>query len=519
LRQQQRRSLEVRVMSVEPTPLEHLDVLIVGAGISGIGAAYYLQDRLPGKIFAIIEARAALGGTWDLFRYPGVRSDSDLHTFGFEFRPWREPKAIAPASSILNYLRDTASEFGIDKRIRYNQRVVGADWSSEDSRWTVHIERTDVEASGNREYLDITTDWIFSASGYYSYDKGYAPAFAGTERFGGPIIHPQFWPEHLDYAGKRIVVIGSGATAVTIIPAMADDAAHITMIQRTPSYILPIPSEDRFAARMRRLFGTDRAHPIIRRRNIAQQRLIWRLSRRFPAQMRKFIRWANTKSLPEGFPVDEHFNPPYNPWDQRLCFVPDGDFFESIRSGKASVVTDRIRTLTEAGVELESGAVVEADIIITATGLNIRPFGGARLTIDGDPVQLHDKVAYRGVMLDGVPNFAYSIGYTNASWTLKVGLLCEYFTRLLTYMDAHGSAVCYPERPSGDFATRPLLDFGAGYVQRAIDDLPRQGSRSPWATSMDYYADVRMLRKSPIADRNLYFAPTRHGSPTAKVSA
>jgi cation diffusion facilitator CzcD-associated flavoprotein CzcO len=300
---------------------------------------------------------------------------------------------------------------------------------------------------------------------------------------------------------------------------MADDAAHITMIQRTPSYILPIPSEDRFAARMRRLFGTDRAHPIIRRRNIAQQRLIWRLSRRFPAQMRKFIRWANKKSLPEGFPVDEHFNPPYNPWDQRLCFVPDGDFFESIRSGKASVVTDRIRTLTEAGVELESGAVVEADIIITATGLNIRPFGGARLTIDGDPVQLHDKVAYRGVMLDGVPNFAYSIGYTNASWTLKVGLLCEYFTRLLTYMDAHGSAVCYPERPSGDFATRPLLDFGAGYVQRAIDDLPRQGSRSPWATSMDYYADVRMLRKSPIADRNLHFAPTRHGSPTAKVSA
>jgi monooxygenase len=506
------RPRRVAVPSSSPST-EHLDVLIVGAGISGIGAAYYLQDRSPSKSFAIVEARDALGGTWDLFRYPGIRSDSDLHTFGYEFRPWREKEAIAPGSSILRYLNDTAKEFGIDEHIRFNHRVIGADWSTDDSFWTVHLDRTDTD-----ERFDITADWIFSASGYYNYEEGYAPEFPGADRFRGPIIHPQAWPEDLDYAGKRVVVIGSGATAITIVPAIAESADHVTMLQRTPSYILPTPAIDPYADRVRGRVGMERAHPIVRRRNIRKQALIWQLCRRFPTLMRRFIRWANVKSLPEGYPVDEHFNPPYRPWDQRMCFAPDGDFFTAIRSGKASMVTDRVRAFTETGIELESGQTIDADVIVTATGLNLLTFGGIDITVDGASVDLSEKVSYRGMMLDGVPNLAYSIGYTNSSWTLKVGLLCEYFTRLLNYMDESSFAVCYPERPEGNFPTRPLLDFGAGYIQRSLDTLPKQGPSSPWLTSMKYQDDVRLLRKAPVTDRFLRFRKAEKASRPKTVS-
>lgn len=479
---------------------EHFDVLIIGAGISGIGAAYYLQRELPGKRYAILEARGAMGGTWDLFRYPGIRSDSDLHTFGYAFKPWTDRKAIADADSILDYLRETAEENGIDRHIRYHRRLVSADWSSDEGRWRVGIECTDTG-----EKLSMTCTWLFSATGYYRYDEGYTPHFEGRERFQGQIIHPQHWPEDLDYAGKRIVVIGSGATAVTLIPAMAREAGHITMLQRTPSYILPLPSEDRVTLLLQKYLSPERAYNIARRKNILRQRLLWEFCQRFPKLARRLIRWVNKKALPEGYPVDEHFNPPYNPWDQRLCAVPDGDLYKSIHAGKADIVTDHIETFTERGIKLKSGKELEADIIITATGLNLLPFGGVKSTVDGEPVVLPEKVAFRGIMFSGVPNFAFAVGYTNSSWTLKVDLSCQYFCRLLAYMDKHGYDYCQPELPDPNMPTRPLLDFDAGYVKRAIDELPRQGPGEPWLMSMSYYTDVKLLKKQPVAHKDLHF--------------
>jgi monooxygenase len=494
-------------MTTQP-PVEHLDVLIVGAGISGIGAAYYLQRDHPERSFALLEARSATGGTWDLFRYPGIRSDSDLYTFGYEFKPWRDTESIAGADRILAYLRETAAEHGIDQRVRFHSKVVAASWSSEQARWTVDVERTD---TGERTTL--TCGWLFCAGGYYRYDEGFTPHFEGRERFAGQIVHPQAWPEDLDYAGKQVVVIGSGATAVTLVPALAATAAHVTMLQRTPSYVLPVPAEDRLANRLRRLLGEERAHPLIRRKNIAKGRFIWRFCQRHPERARKLIRWVNAKQLPEGYPVDEHFNPPYGPWDQRLCAVPDGDLFRTIREGTASVVTDQIVTFTETGVLLTSGHELPADIIVTATGLNVQAFGGIRLSVDGAEVRLPETVAYKGMMLSGVPNLAYAIGYTNSSWTLKVGLLCEHFCRLLTHMDAHGYDACRPEVTDPDMATRPFLDFGAGYIRRALDQLPRQGDRMPWLTSMDYRTDVGLLRADSVVDPALHFS--RSAAPAA----
>jgi monooxygenase len=482
--------------------LEHLDVLIVGAGLSGIGAAYYLRREHPGKTFALLEARGATGGTWDLFRYPGIRSDSDLYTFGYEFKPWTSDQAIASAELILAYLRETAAEHGIDAQVRLHHKVVAASWSTPEARWTVEVERGDTGAR-----VKLTCGWLFCAGGYYRYDQGYAPRFEGQERFGGPIIHPQRWPEDLDYAGKRVVVIGSGATAVTLVPAMAETAGHVTMLQRTPSYVLPVPAEDPVANAAKRVLPPAWAHALTRRKNIARQRFLWRFCQRYPNAARRLIRAINVKQLPEGYPVDEHFNPPYNPWDQRLCAVPDSDLFRAIKAGRAEVVTDHVETFTETGLLLRSGRALEADIIITATGLNLLPFGGIALQVDGEPVRLRDKVAFKGMMLSGLPNFAFLVGYTNSSWTLKIGLLCEHFCRLLAHMDAHGYASCRPELPDPDMPTRPLLDFGAGYVKRAIDDLPRQGDRFPWLTSMDYHLDVALLRKGPVADPNLRFAP------------
>lgn len=491
-------------------PHEHVDVLIIGAGISGIGAAYYLQQEHPSKSYTILEARGATGGTWDLFRYPGIRSDSDLHTFGYAFKPWESDKAIAGADAILAYLRETAAENGIDRKVRLHHKVLAAAWSSDDALWVVDVERSD---TGER--LAISCRWLFCAGGYYRYDEGFTPRFEGAERFGGQIVHPQRWPEDLDYTGKRVVVIGSGATAVTLVPAMAETAAHVTMLQRTPTYILPIPSEDAIANLLRRILPRDQAHAITRRKNIAMQRATWLLCQRYPRTARRLIRYINTKQLPEGYPVDEHFNPPYDPWDQRLCVVPDADLFKAIRSGRASVVTDRIETFTERGIKLKSGLELEADIIVTATGLNLQAFGGIALTVDGAPVHLPDKVTFKGMMLSGVPNFAFAIGYTNASWTLKIGLLCKHFCRLLAYMDANGHTICRPELSEPAMPTRPLLDFAAGYVQRSIDEFPRQGDRGPWLASTDYYSDARMLKEDSVEDKDLRFSS--HVRPPSRI--
>ncbi len=506
-------------MPTAPSPagVEHIDVLIVGAGISGIGAAYYLKNRHPARSYALLEARDAIGGTWDLFRYPGIRSDSDLHTFGYEFKPWRDEKSIAGADAILAYLRETATENGIDGKVRFHHKVVAAAWSTEEARWHVEIERTD---TGERTAMSC--DWLFCAGGYYRYDEGYTPHFEGRERFGGTIVHPQAWPEDLDYAGKRVVVIGSGATAVTLVPAMAGTAAHVTMLQRTPTYILPVPSKDALANTLRKVVGEERAYAITRRKNIAQQRVIWKFCQRRPELARRIIRWVNARQLPKGYPVDEHFNPPYGPWDQRLCAVPDADLFKAISDGSASVVTDRIATFTETGIRLESGRELQADIIVTATGLNLLAFGGIALSVDGTPVHLPDTVSYKGMMLSGVPNFAYAIGYTNSSWTLKVGLLCEHFCRLLDHMDRHGHTVCRPEPPAPGTPTRPLLDFGAGYIQRSIGQLPRQGDKAPWLTSMSYHSDVELLRNAPVVDGNLRFStgrPAAHRTGDPAVTA
>ncbi|MGY1686667.1 flavin-containing monooxygenase [Geodermatophilus sp. SYSU D00867] len=485
-------------MTTTQTPVEHLDVLIVGAGISGIGAGRYLTTELPQKSFAILEARGASGGTWDLFRYPGIRSDSDLSTFGYEFKPWRDRQSIADAPKILAYLRETATENGLDERIRYHHRVLAVAWSGEDARWTVDVERTD---TGER--LQLTAGWVFCAGGYYRYDEGFTPVFEGRDRFRGEIVHPQSWPEDLDLTGKRVVVVGSGATAVTIVPAIAGTAASVTMLQRTPTYVLPVPREDKVAALLRRWFGDERGYALTRRKNIAQQRAIWSFCQKHPKAARRVIRWVNTKQLPEGFDVDTHFNPPYDPWDQRLCAVPNGDLFRAIREGKADVVTDRIVTFDETGILLASGRHLDADVVVTATGLNVQAFGGVAITVDGAPVTLSETVSYKGMMLSGVPNLAYAIGYTNSSWTLKVGLLCEHFVRLLRHMDERGLDTARPVLADPDMPTRPFLDFAAGYIQRAVGRLPRQGDRMPWLTSMDYHSDVKLLRADSVVDPEL----------------
>jgi len=478
---------------------EYLDVLIVGAGISGIGAAYYLQREHPERSYAILESRDVTGGTWDLFRYPGIRSDSDLHTFGYEFKPWRDEHAIATGDKILAYLRETAGENGIDRHIRYRHKVLGAAWDSDTARWIV-----DVEHDG--ELIQIRANWLFCASGYYRYDQGFTPQFPGADRFGGQVVHPQHWPEDLDYAGKKVVIIGSGATAVTLVPSMADTAAQVTMLQRSPTYIMPVPAKDTFANVAGRLLGAEHGYALARRKNIAKQRAVYGFCQNYPKVARRLIRSINAKQLPKGYPVDEHFSPAYNPWDQRLCAVPDADLFKAIGSGKASVVTDRIATFTETGIQLESGKHLDADIIVTATGLNIQLFGGMSLTVDGAPVNIAEAVAYKGIMLSGVPNFAFAIGYTNSSWTLKIGLLCEHFCRLLNHMDTNGFDSVRPEFAGPTATTRPVLDFAAGYVQRVADTLPRQGADGPWLTSTSYNRDVEVLRDGPVTDPNLRFA-------------
>ncbi len=480
---------------------EHLDVLIIGAGLSGIGAAYHLQDKCPGKRYAVLEGRGDLGGTWDLFRYPGIRSDSDMHTLGFAFRPWSESKALADGPSILRYLRDTAAAFGIDRKIRFHHRVVSAAWSSRDARWTVDVVRSD---TGER--MTMTCEFLLGCTGYYRYDQGYAPTFPGAEAFKGTIVHPQHWPEGLEYAGKKVVVIGSGATAVTLVPAMAQTAGHVTMLQRSPTYILSVPGDDPIAAALTRVLPGGLAHTLVRWKNVGLQIYLYQMSRRRPAAVKGFIRRMLARQLPAGFDVEKHFTPRYDPWDQRLCFVPDGDLFKAIRAGRASVATDTIETFTAGGIRLASGEELAADIIVTATGLNLQLFGGIALSVDGAPVQPAQRKMYKGMMLEGVPNLAFAIGYTNASWTLKADLTGEYVCRLLRHMEARGHRQCVPRNDDPTLESRPLLDFSAGYVLRSLAELPKQGSKAPWKVRMNYPADLMSLRYGSVDDGVMKFS-------------
>ncbi|HZA15650.1 MAG TPA: NAD(P)/FAD-dependent oxidoreductase [Pseudonocardiaceae bacterium] len=488
---------------------DHVDVLIVGAGLSGIGAACHLRRRCPGKTFAILEARDRIGGTWDLFRYPGVRSDSDMFTFSYSFRPWTGSKAIADGDSICRYIQETARENGIEEHIRFQHRVVRAQWSSENARWTVEACRTDTGES-----VTLTCSFLFTCSGYYRYDEGYTPQFSGVDRFTGQIVHPQQWPADLDYARKRVVVIGSGATAATLVPAMTAKAAHVTMLQRSPSYMLSLPATDVIADALRRRLPPAVAHPVIRWKNALLATLTFQLSRRAPGVIKALLRKGAAMQLPKGYDIGTHFTPRYNPWDQRLCLVPDGDLFKAIRGGRASVVTDHIETFTEHGIQLASGAELEADIVIVATGLNLLAIGGMTLNVDGADIDLGATVAYKGTMLSGVPNFALTLGYTRASWTLKADLISEYICRLANHMDQRGYQVCTPLAPDTP-QREPIIDLKAGYVLRSVAMLPKQGPAAPWRQYQNYPRDVLALRHGPLEDKGVRFTRAPAAVPAA----
>jgi monooxygenase len=474
---------------------EHLDVLIVGAGLSGIGAGSQLKMNCPGKSFAILEARESLGGTWDLFRYPGIRSDSDMYTLGYSFRPWEEAEAIADGPSILEYVKETAREYDVEREIRFNHRAVRAEWSSEQARWTVVTQRTDTG-----ETARFSCSFLYLCSGYYRYDEGFTPEFKGTERFRGELIHPQLWPEDFDYTGKRVVVIGSGATAVTLVPAMTERAAHVTMLQRSPSYVISLPARDPIAERLNRWLPARLAYPLVRWKNALLANGFFRASRRAPRLVSHLIRRGVQRRLPPGYEIDPHFKPRYKPWDQRVCLVPDGDLFEVLADGSASIVTDRIETFTGNGLLLESGEELEADVIITATGLNVRIFGDMEIAVDGEELEVPELVTYKGMMIAGVPNLAYALGYTNASWTLKVDLVSEYVCRLINYLDEHGYAYCTPQGPDPSLPTEPFIDLMSGYVLRSIEQMPQQGQTAPWRLHQNYTRDLLGLRYGKLDD-------------------
>ncbi len=479
--------------------IEHFDVLIVGAGLSGIGAAYYVQRQCPSKSFAILEGRETMGGTWDLFRYPGVRSDSDMYTLGYQFRPWREAKAIADGPSILNYVRDTARDYGIDRKIRYGHRVTRASWSSPEARWTVET------ALPGGKLVQFTTKFLYMCSGYYDYAEGYMPGWPGMERYGGRIVHPQQWPDDLDYAGRRIVVIGSGATAVTLVPALAESAVHVTMLQRSPTYIVARPSEDVIANWLRGRVSARLAYGLVRWKNVLLQMYFYNLARRKPGKTKKGIMHLAKKALGPEYDVEKHFSPRYNPWDQRLCLIPDADLFLALRSGKASVVTDEIASFTEKGLRLQSGAELEADIIVTATGLKVKLLGGMQLLVDGVTATPSRAMTYKGMMYSEIPNLASAFGYTNASWTLKADLTAEYVCRLLNYMDARGYDYCTPRRRDPSITEEPAITFTSGYIQRASDILPKQGSKKPWKLHQNYALDLLNLRFARVDDGTMEF--------------
>jgi len=479
---------------------EHFDVLIVGAGLSGIGAAYHLQTNCPGKTYAILEGREAIGGTWDLFRYPGIRSDSDMYTLGYSFKPWREAKSIADGPSILNYVRETARENGIDRHIRFNHQVKRALWSSADATWTV-----EAEVGPRKERVRLTCNFLFMCSGYYDYAGGYMPEFPGAERFQGRIIHPQQWPEDLDYGGRKVVVIGSGATAVTLVPEMAKTAGHVVMLQRSPTYVVSRPAEDAWANWLRARLPARLAYGLTRWRNVLFGMLFYNLARKKPEKTKARIIEMVRQQLGPGYDVETHFTPRYNPWDQRLCLVPDADLFEAIKAGQASVVTDQIETFTERGVKLRSGQELEADIIVAATGLKLQLLSGLEVVVDGRRIDMAKTMTYKGMMYGGVPNLASAFGYTNASWTLKCDLTCEYVCRLLHHMDRTGTRQCMP-MPDPSVQEAPWLDFTSGYVQRAIDQFPKQGTRKPWKLHQNYALDLLALRFGSVDDGVMVFS-------------
>ena len=477
----------------------HVDVLIVGAGLSGIGAACHLQTDAPGTSYEILEARASSGGTWDLFRYPGVRSDSDMFTLGYSFRPWTGRKSIADGNDILDYVRQTAAAHHVDAHIRYRTRVVAAQWSSEQAVWSVQVEDVASGAVSTR-----TCRFLYLCSGYYRYDEGYTPDWPGREDFTGQVVHPQHWPQDLDVTGRRVVVIGSGATAVTLVPALARTAARVTMLQRSPSYLMPFPSADPIADLLRKVLPEARAYRAIRWKNVKLGTAIYGFSRKNPARVRSLLRKLAVKRLPAGFDVDRHFSPSYEPWDQRMCLIPEGDFFAAVRSGTADVVTDHIEAFTPTGLRLRSGTELEADVVVTATGLNLLPLGGIDLTVDGEAVVIPQRVAFKGMMLDGVPNLAFALGYTNASWTLKVDLVSSYVARVLDHMRRTGSTVVTPRLPAGPMVTAPFIDMTSGYFERSRASLPLQGDRAPWRLQQHYAKDSPLFL-GPVTDSHLEF--------------
>jgi len=489
--------------------MEHFDVIIVGAGLSGVGAACHLRQRHPRKSFAILEGRGAMGGTWDLFRYPGVRSDSDMYTLGYRFRPWRDAKAIADAHSILNYIRETAAEFGVEKEIRYGHRVKHASWSTTDALWTIEadtVPKQNPDRQGGLEnsVAQFTCRFLYLCTGYYDYEAGYTPEWNGVKRFRGQIVHPQKWPENLDYDGKRVVVIGSGATAVTLVPAMAERAAHVTMLQRSPTYVVSRPAEDKIANTLRRILPAGAAYAITRWKNVLLQQFFYNLARSRPDVFKWMLARGVRNHLGEQYDL-KHFTPEYNPWDQRLCLVPDSDLFKAIADGSASVVTDQIETFTERGLQLKAGEHLDADIIVTATGLVLKLMSGLQLTVDGAPVDLSKTITYKGMMYSDVPNLASAFGYTNASWTLKCDLTSEYVCRLLKHMDQHGYAQCTPRLNDPEITAVPAIDFNSGYVLRALDTLPQQGSKTPWRVHQNYVKDLSMLRFGRVDDGTMEF--------------
>ena len=477
---------------------DHFDVLIVGAGLSGIGAAYHLQQKCPGKSYVILEGRATIGGTWDLFRYPGIRSDSDMYTLGYNFRPWREAKAIADGPSILGYVRDTAREADIERHIRFDTHVKSAAWSTADARWTIVSEQGGVAH-------EVTANFVMLCSGYYNYAAGYTPEWPGVGDFAGQLIHPQFWPENLDYAGKRVVVIGSGATAVTLVPEMAKTAAQVTMLQRSPTYVVSRPAADAVADWLRRNLPAGLAYKLVRLKNVSLGALFFRMARNKPAKVKSQLIDMVRGHLGPDYDVETHFTPRYNPWDQRLCLVPDADLFDAIKAGRADVVTDTIETFTAAGIRLASGVELPADIVVTATGLDMQLAGGMAFSVDGVPTPLNEALSYKGMMFSDVPNLVSVFGYTNASWTLKADLTSEYACRLLNAMAAKGMRQCTPLRGGAAIDPAPFLDFSSGYVARGVGRFPKQGVEKPWRVDQNYMKDVLAIRYGKVDDGRMAF--------------
>jgi cation diffusion facilitator CzcD-associated flavoprotein CzcO len=494
---------------------EHFDVLIIGAGLSGIDAAHHLQKFSPRKTYVILEQRERIGGTWDLFRYPGIRSDSDMLTMGYSFRPWTHPKAISPGEDIREYITATAHDEGIDRNIRFRHQIKRASWSSEDAKWTVDVVKQSSSSAGDttsggvvikEEAVTLTCNFLFCCAGYYRYSAGYLPEFPNSSRFKGRMFHPQAWPQDLDYSGKRVVVIGSGATAVTLVPAMAKTAAHVTMLQRSPTYVISAPEKDRIANFLRHVMPSMWAYRLSRWKNVGFMTYIYQLSQRFPNFVKRGIIKKAQKQLGTDFDVDTHFTPRYRPWEQRMCLIPDADMFEAIKSGRASVVTDQIETFTERGIQLKSGKELEADIIVTATGLAMQAFGGMELTVDKQRVDPGQVLAYKGVMMSGVPNFASVFGYINASWTLKADLICNYVCRILNFMDSKGVRQVTPN-PAGESAVAPFVEnFTSGYIQRALASWPKQGHKKPWRVYQNYFRDTITLKWTRVDDEGLEFS-------------